>query len=722
MCIPQTGAPSLWGLQLPITLGGGLAVLLGARGHRQAAVLTVLVGTLASALPQTVFGGGMLSAYAIQLWLTAFVAVMMLGPRWASAFAAVPVALSLAELVTDGPFVRAPLWTAHRWQATYFAAEAVSVAVFVSLYRMSELSTAAAAADGLSARLQAATAELHLVHARDLERTQHQAMIARLAREALAPEAQRRACAMLRHDQLDVEVANVLRELCTGAARTLNVPGCLLVVPGEGRRWPVVAAYGHRTDSLDQIGANDLLDAFFAASQPLRPPEAEGQPAALSALGLRLSHIVTVAGTDQPWGLLLVVEGSDGGPLHSQARLLLHNVAQLASAVLINASVNEALRQKELQLARAQRMEPIGLLAGGIAHDFNNYMQVVLMYTGGLREALADRPDDLADLKEIETAATRAAAVARLILDYGRRREPCRRTVDLNELVATASQGFRKLIGEHIEVELQPSPGPAPTQLDPDEFNQVLLNLVVNARDAMPRGGKLRLTVQTDTSARQVRLIVQDSGTGIPPETLARVFEPFFTTKGEERGTGLGLSMVESLVRSWGGSVQARSELGHGTAFEISLSLQKPPPIEAPEPAPIRAAPKPADQRPTILVVEDDPAVRAAVTETLRLGGYRTLEAGDCAEALRLAAGAEVQLLLTDVMLPGMTGVELFSTMKGTSACLSVIYMSGYSAAELARSTRSGAMNPADVLSKPFRPSTLLQHIEHQLLQQATAH
>lgn len=722
MVAPEPGGPSLWALQLPLLLGGGLAIVLGARGHRQAAVLTALLGTLATALPQTVFGGGMHSAYAAELWLTGFVAAMMLRRRWAVGLLAAPVGLTLAELLSGGALLPPPMWSPSRWQAAFFAFEAISVAIFVGAYRSSELTTAAQGADELAAALRAASGELRQVRARELERTHHQAMIARLAREALAPEAQRRKTAMLHPGQLDVEVGNVLRELCTGAARTLSVPGCMVVCPGPERRWPVVAAYGPRTEALDELGLSELLDVFFASQQPLSPPEIEGQPASLAALGLQISHITPIRGSDQPWGLLLVFQGSEASPLSSQARFLLHNVAQLASAVLINASVNEALRQKELQLARAQRMEPIGMLAGGIAHDFNNYMQVVLMYTGALKESLSERPEDLADLSEIETAAHRAAAVAKLILDYGRRREPCRRVLDLNELVATVSSGFRKLIGEHIEIELHPSPTPALAQIDPDEFNQVLLNLVVNARDAMPRGGTLRLRVQTDSSARQARLIVQDSGAGMSPETLARIFEPFFTTKGEDRGTGLGLSMVDSLVRGWGGTVQARSTLGVGTEFEISLGLQRCPQVEAAEGArPTPGAARPGGG-PTILVVEDDPAVRAAVTETLRLGGYRTLEAGDCVEALRLAAGGDVRLLLTDVMLPGMTGMELFSTMKGSSACLSVLYMTGYSAAELARSARSGAAPPSEVLTKPFRASTLLTHIEQQLMQQPSAH
>jgi len=380
--------------------------------------------------------------------------------------------------------------------------------------------------------------------------------------------------------------------------------------------------------------------------------------------------------------------------------------------------------ERTKQLVQAQKMEAVGLLAGGIAHDFNNLLTVI---TGRAQLLLRGRPADepLAQgLALIEKTAQRATTLTRQLLAFSRKQVLQRRVLNLNSVVADMEKMLRPLIGEDIALLTVFEPALGPVNADPGQLEQVIVNLAVNARDAMPQGGRIVLKTgnrQLDeaTAARQpglqagryAVLAVSDTGVGMDPTTQARIFEPFFTTKKPGKGTGLGLSTVYGIVQQHSGFVSVESAPGLGTTFKIHL-----PHVEAvvealPEAGPTRAASGRGSE--TVLVVEDEDEVRALAIEILREHGYTTLAAADGAEALRMAARhpGPLHLLLTDVVMPHLSGWELARQLSAVRSETKVLYMTGYSEIAVAHEGVSDAI----VLQKPFTPDILTGRVREAI-------
>ena len=378
-----------------------------------------------------------------------------------------------------------------------------------------------------------------------------------------------------------------------------------------------------------------------------------------------------------------------------------------------------AVRERvEAQLLQSQKMEGIGRLAGGIAHDFNNLLTAILGYTALIRLGL--RPGDPVseDVAEVERAARRAAELTRQLLAFARKQVVTPRVVSLNDLLGNLQRLLDRLIGPHVMLETELAPDLWPVRADASQMEQVVTNLVVNARDALPRGGTIRLATRNvalrpETSSvfadlppgDYVRLDVADSGEGMDEATLARIFEPFFTTKEKGKGTGLGLATAYGIVRQAGGGIGAESLPGEGSTFTVLLPRVNQPPPQAESPP---AAPPAAEEEgtETVLVADDEALVRDIAVRALRDRGYRVLVAGDGLEARALAeAEDDVALLVADVQMPGLDGRGLAAVLRASRPGLRVLFISGRADAEAAG--EGGAGGAVDFLPKPFTPSQL---------------
>lgn len=388
---------------------------------------------------------------------------------------------------------------------------------------------------------------------------------------------------------------------------------------------------------------------------------------------------------------------------------------------------NEALRRSEEQLRQAQKMEAVGRLAGGIAHDFNNLLSVILSVTDLLREGAGGSEPLTSDLAEISKAASRAADLTRHLLAFSRQQVLDLRVLDLNEVLSSVGKLLERLIGADVELRVLPGPHLGRVKADPGQLEQVILNLAVNARDAMPHGGKL--TIETwnvhlgESYAAQhldvapgpyVMLVVSDTGVGMDKATQARIFDPFFTTKEVGKGTGLGLATVFGIVRQLGGSIWVYSEVGFGTAFKAYL-----PAIEGDltwgpsSPPPARAIEYRGTE--TILLVEDEAQVRAVATAILRRSGYTVLDAPNPAAALRILLGhsGPIDLLLSDIIMPKMNGRELAARVSAVRPEVRTLFMSGYTADVI---VHHGVLDAGMAyLQKPFTPESLTRKVHGML-------
>lgn len=379
----------------------------------------------------------------------------------------------------------------------------------------------------------------------------------------------------------------------------------------------------------------------------------------------------------------------------------------------------------EEQLRYSQKMEAVARLAGGVAHDFNNLLTVISGYSKMVYDALAPNDALRKDMEEIRKAGERATNLTRQLLAFGRRQVFETRVLNLNAILGELTRILERILGEDIELEIIPAKGLGSVRADPGQIEQILLNLGVNARDAMPTGGKL--TIETgntlvdgeDAGKRlgvgpgpYVLLSVRDTGTGMDEQVRSRAFEPFFTTKEEGRGTGLGLSTVYGIVKQSGGNVWIDSRPGKGTDVRIYL-----PRVDAPpDPVPVReAASEPPSGAETVLVLEDDAPVRGLTARILRGRGYTVLEARDGHEALHLAERCDgrIDLLLTDVVMPGMSGPELARQLERVQPELRVLYISGY--ADDAIVQRGVLDHGVHFLQKPFTLRRLSQKVREAL-------
>ena len=435
-----------------------------------------------------------------------------------------------------------------------------------------------------------------------------------------------------------------------------------------------------------------------------------GHPPLTTFLGvpiLRGTEIVGVIGVANRKGGYTGAEERASQALVRQAAVLCDSYLQRRRAT----ELEEHFRQ-------AQKLESIGRLAGGVAHDFNNLLTAILSGVEFIEGAGDDAKARTADLADIRVAAERARDLTQQLLAFARRQVLAPRVLEINTVVASAQRLLRRLLPEDVTVETALAPSPWLTSADPSQLEQVLVNLALNARDAMPGGGTLRIatdnvTVDAADAERHVGvdpgdyvvLSVLDSGEGMSKEVVAHVFEPFFTTKSVGKGTGLGLAMVHGVVHQSGGHIRVESELGRGTTFHIYL------PRATGTVDVVPAEPRSARRgHERVLLVEDEAAVRAVTARALRGAGYGVTEAASPAEALALLDGApELDLLVADLVMPGGSGVQVAEAFLVRNPRLRVLYVSGHARQVL--DTATGVGPSPEFLPKPYTPSVLLEKV-----------
>jgi two-component system cell cycle sensor histidine kinase/response regulator CckA len=380
-------------------------------------------------------------------------------------------------------------------------------------------------------------------------------------------------------------------------------------------------------------------------------------------------------------------------------------------AVRMTGTSMDTSRRHELeeQLLHSQRMEATGRLAGGIAHDFNNLLTVIMSYSELGRFSLNSTHPSFEALEQINVAAQRAAALTRQLLIFARKEVVDPKVIDVNHLVENLAKLLRRVVGEDIVVALDMTGAPAPVTMDPVQCEQLLMNLAVNARDAMPGGGSLKIT--TAQTPDQVRISVSDSGLGMPSEVQARAFEPFFTTKDAGKGTGLGLSTCLAIVRRAGGSIHVESAPGAGTTFHIDLPRAR---ADAEAESPERPSIMPRGDE-TVLLIEDDAIVRQLTARILRQQGYNVLVATQADEALQLAADhkTRIDLFLSDVVMPGASGPSVIEQLSAGRPGAKVLFVSGYPGDDISRRGVTEASFP--FLAKPYSSEQLAQRVRQVL-------
>ena len=494
------------------------------------------------------------------------------------------------------------------------------------------------------------------------------------------------------------------------------------------------ASEAHHRTILENIG-----DAVFIADPQGRYLDVNPRACELTGYSrdelLQLTVLDTYPAQDRDAATLRIVDVAGGRAAVTERPLLRKdgailvvesNARRLSDGRLLGAvrDITERKRLEE-QLRQAQKMEAVGRLAGGVAHDFNNVLTAIFGYADLLNEELPDGHQARLDLDEIRKAAQRASSLTRQLLAFSRQQVLQPMVLSLNDLVEDIQNMLVRLIGEDVQLRLGLSPSAGNVRADAGQIQQVLMNLVVNARDAMPTGGKLLVeTANTELTEQYaeahqpvapgayVMLAVSDTGSGMDAETKARIFEPFFTTKEKGRGTGLGLSTVYGIVKQSGGYVWVYSEPGRGTTFKIYL-----PRVDAPaEPL----APPPREARTLtgteiILLAEDDEMLRPLSKGLLERLGYRVLEAENAIRALALADAhaGPIHLLVADVVMPGGSGRELARRLANSRPDTRVLYVSGYTDDAI---VHHGMLEPGlNFLQKPFTPAALARKVRDVL-------
>jgi two-component system cell cycle sensor histidine kinase/response regulator CckA len=480
---------------------------------------------------------------------------------------------------------------------------------------------------------------------------------------------------------------------------------------------------GQRVEMLVPVGAHDVHPGhrrgYFA------DPKARSMGAGMELAGRRKD------GSEFPAEISLsAIDTEDGLLVSAAVRDVTERVDARAERDRLTAQADR--ERLERQLHQSQRLESLGQLAGGVAHDFNNLLAVILNYTAFIREALAGgaaaEPERLQavrdDIDQVQRAAERATSLTHQLLAFGRREVVQPRVLDLNGVIAEVEQLLRRSIGEHVELVTHLDDALWPVLVDPGQLEQVLVNLAVNARDAMPHGGNLTIdtaNVEIDEEyatgrvgvepGPHVRLRVSDTGVGMPADVIQRAFEPFYSTKPKGEGSGLGLATVYGIVSQAGGYVQIYSEPGVGTTitalFPVTDQIDSRP---APGPEV-----QPSGGGETVLVVEDEEAMREVTRRILTRHGHEVLVAADGAGAIRIAEQhtGEIHLLLTDVIMPQMLGKEIAERVTALRQGIRVLYMSGYAQPVLAS---QGTLDPGVTLvEKPFTESTLLDKVRRVL-------
>jgi two-component system cell cycle sensor histidine kinase/response regulator CckA len=438
---------------------------------------------------------------------------------------------------------------------------------------------------------------------------------------------------------------------------------------------------------------------------------------------------VVLRGDSGPFGAIVVAARRERAFSRPEARFL-EAVATLASIAIRRRESEEALRTSEQHLRHAQKMEAVGQLAGGIAHDFNNLLTAILGYAESTRTTLeADHPC-ARDVREIERVAHRAAGLTRRLLAFSRTQLPSTTSIDLNAIVAGMQSMLEIVLGPGIELQVDLDPRVWSARADAGQIEQSILNLAINARDAMPAGGTISIRTSntmlpTDVAGLVLQappgeyatISVRDTGTGIAPGLQSRIFEPFFTTKEPGRGTGLGLSMVYGIVKQCGGALALNTEPGSGSTFHLHLP-------RAGEPAPPLPAERegsaPASCTGTILLVEDEPAVLELSAGGLRARGYTVLCAATGEEARALAARhpCAIDLLVCDLVLPKTNGADVAQAVQATRPDLRTLFISGYADSRIVRGLCE--QDGFELLPKPFTPAQLVERVQKLLAGERT--
>ncbi len=411
--------------------------------------------------------------------------------------------------------------------------------------------------------------------------------------------------------------------------------------------------------------------------------------------------------------------------VRGMARPILHGDKLVAVQGILTDMTQQ--REMEAQLRTAQKMEAVGRLAGGVAHDFNNLLMVISSYTELAMDSLPPGEPAREDLEEVRKASLRATGLTRQLLTFSRKQVLRPEVLDLNALVGGMEKMLRRLIGEDVQLAFAPGALLGATRADAGQLEQVLMNLAVNARDAMPHGGSLRIVTSNAEVDHEVashhlglrpgswvKIAVTDTGTGMDEATLARIFEPFFTTKAAGKGTGLGLAMVYGIVAQSGGGVWVKSRPGQGTTFEIFLPRASGSRPEEPGDRFGGAEPRTPALAEGILLVEDDDAVRKLTQRMLVAAGHPVVCAASGAEALKLCADdrTDARLLVTDVVLPGLNGRELWERLEKLRPGLRVLYISGYTDEAISeRAGLAGLEAGVEILCKPFTADVLARTV-----------
>jgi signal transduction histidine kinase len=456
-------------------------------------------------------------------------------------------------------------------------------------------------------------------------------------------------------------------------------------------------------------GAVVLLVIVALAVAVQRRDPASRLPEAMLVMGMLIA--ITIAGMMQ---------------MYQTAERRAHALARanrlLEAEIRERERAQDALERSEEQLRHSQKMEAVGRLAGGVAHDFNNLLTAILGYSDFLLADIERNDPRRDDVREIKKAATRAGALTAQLLAFSRRQIRQPRPLDLNAILAGLDRMLRRVIGEDVHLEWQPSENLGTVVADPSEIEMMILNLVVNAGDAMPEGGTI--TVRTSHvvfdgrshrqlgAGRYACLSVTDTGVGMDSSTRDRIFEPFFTTKDPGKGTGLGLSTVYAIVEHLHGAIDVESSVGAGTTFTVHLPLHDEPAETLATSAAPAVAPRGVE---TVMLVEDEDGVRALGSRILERHGYTVIEARNGREALKLAREhvGNIDLLLTDVVMPEMGGKQLATTLFDRDNDLRVLFMSGYTDGDI---SRRGELHPDTAfLQKPFTAPGLLSRVREVL-------
>ena len=431
----------------------------------------------------------------------------------------------------------------------------------------------------------------------------------------------------------------------------------------------------------------------------------------------------------------LITKKSARIPIEGQARLLVAD-GQVTGVTVIAKNVAER-DQLEGQLRQAQKMEAVGRLATGIAHDFNNLITVLMGYSDELLEEVPEDSPIRKPVEEVKRAVERAAGLTQQLLAFSRRQHTATQRIDVNVTVANMQGLLKRLLGPEIRLEVSLDPEVGVIEADPAQVGQIVMNLAVNARDAMKGGGRLSIaTANVELGAEHLDVIpgahvmieVHDTGVGMSPEVQRKLFEPFFTTKDAGQGTGLGLSMVNAIVRQSGGQVTVTSELGKGATFRVYFprvegkhadAAPRDPVAPADETSSMDATTLPestASDAGVVLLAEDDRAVRRLMSSELRRRGFVVLEARHGGEALQICKqySSDIDVLVTDVVMPTMNGVDLAVSARPLRPAMAVVFMTGHPERAGVDLQLSGA-DASDLLIKPFTPDVLVERVQQAL-------